>query len=133
MSEERFADGEYVVIMGDSGRGSSDVRNIVKWLNGNGFDGNVGNVAVTKDMGGKVLFDYRKKKAPDSFWKTFGDGRGHEIMDMAEEWSRKYSKEGEPVWACPRIVVADIAAGALDGKIEELVVERWPGFEVFYG
>lgn len=130
-SDDRFADGMYAVILGESGR-VRDIDDIVTLLS-EGFNGNVRNVTINRRMNGKDIFDYGKWSASDSFWKTFGDERGNEIMAMAYEWAKGYCHDGEPVRACPRIVVADVTPEMFDGRLEEVVGEKWRGFCVFRG
>ena len=128
---DRFSDGMYAAILGESGR-VRDIDDIVTLLS-EGFNGNVRNVTINRRMNGKDIFDYGKWSASDSFWKTFGDERGNEIMAMAYEWAKGYCYEGESAWACPRIVVADVTPEMFDGRLEEVVGERWRGFCVFRG
>ena len=127
---DRFSDGMYAAILGESGR-DKDIDDIVEWLSG--LNGDVRNVVFDRRMRGKIIFDYKNWTASDSFWKTFGDERGNEIMAMAYEWAKGYCYEGESAWACPRIVVADVTPEMFDGRLEEVVGERWRGFCVFRG
>ena len=132
MDGERFADGRYVAILGESSNSRRYVPEIVDWL-GNEFGDDVGEVIWNRGMSGKVVDNYKSEYPSKFFHDLFGE-RSLSLWPLACDWSESMSR-GDDAWVCPRIVVADITKDLrFDGRIDSIKVsERWNGFHSYFG